>query len=581
MASFEVAAVFTAKDNASATIRKLTQEQDKLDRQVQDATDSFQKGEKTLDDYDKALRSAANESKKIERALKQVEGQSKETTEATTKLNSSFATLAKSAAVVAGLAAIGRALQFSGEQAIEQADAVAQLNTALKLTGDLTPEASEAINAFANALERSTGVANTVILQGVALAKSFGQTNTAAQELASAGLDFAAAASINYEEAVRRLGRATQGSTEDIAKFVPEIQNLTKAQLAAGEATRLIAERFDGFARDSASAFTTATTNAVRALENLAETTGKGVIENQEFTDSIEGLAVQLNILAESTGATGRGIGTLSATVTDFFAGLLQGLNNLRAGRQGFEDLDTAVVALDDDLDKATETVRKFLIEQGQTGEAASRISENFRTLAAALGDTNAAFEGLIRNLEREKRLSDEAALSTQSLEKNLKQLGITLDSDVQRAIDRNNAVLDTLRNNYSITSGGAQEFARIQDEVRLINEGLANSIGKTIDQYGRLTEQQATTSETADTLTSSLVRQEEQLKRTRSETNSLTTANNNLIRSVGTLEERFGSLTQTEQRRRNLSGQGRTTNFDISGGTFQSTTTSGKQVTV
>jgi hypothetical protein len=136
-----------------------------------------------------------------------------------------------------------------------QEEAVNKLNQAMKSAGDFSAAASEEMQTFATGLQNIAGVGDEAILEMLALAKSFGTTNEQARQMTSAAADFAVAADINMTEALRRLGRATRGSVDDVAKFVPAIKDLTKEQLAAGEATRLIAERFAGVAAAATETF--------------------------------------------------------------------------------------------------------------------------------------------------------------------------------------------------------------------------------------------------------------------------------------------------------------------------------------
>ena len=165
----------------------------------------------------------------------------------------------------------GRAVIAASEQ---QEEAITALNQSLAATGEFSLQASKEIQEYASALQQATGVGDEIILQNVALAQGFTQNKEAAQELTSAALDFAQAAQINFTEAVRRLGRATQGSTDDVAKFAPEIRNLTRDQLAAGEATRILAERFKGAAAAQAATFGGARRGALAAFGDLLEVIG-------------------------------------------------------------------------------------------------------------------------------------------------------------------------------------------------------------------------------------------------------------------------------------------------------------------
>lgn len=140
------------------------------------------------------------------------------------------------------------ALVFAGRKvidaAIKQEDAIDRLNTALRNAGQFSTEISEDIQQFASDLQSVTAVSDDSILSMIGLAQSFVTTAEEAKELTAAALDFSVGAGISFEESIRRLGRGVQGASGDIANFAPEIRNLTREQLKAGDATRILAERF-------------------------------------------------------------------------------------------------------------------------------------------------------------------------------------------------------------------------------------------------------------------------------------------------------------------------------------------------
>lgn len=167
----------------------------------------------------------------------------------------------------------------------QQQEAINNLNAALQSAGTFSEAASRDIQDFASAIQAATTVGDELVLEGVALAQSFTRTAEEAKALTSAALDFAKGADLNFTEAIRRLGRAVQGSAADVANFAPEIRNLTKEQLAAGEATRIIAERFQGAAAAETRTFQGAVKQLTNLFGDLQESIGDAVIKNQSFTN--------------------------------------------------------------------------------------------------------------------------------------------------------------------------------------------------------------------------------------------------------------------------------------------------------
>ncbi len=233
------------------------------------------------------------------------------------KAGDEWATLGKR---IAGLVTIGATIRFfqsATVAAVKQSDAILRLNASLAETGEFTEESSQEIQKWAAALQDSTRIGDEVILQNFALAKSFVGTKDAARELIDAALDFSIGAGLNFEEALRRLGRATKGTTDDVSKFAPEIAKLTRVQLEAGEATRIMAERFRGAAAAQAAGLGGQLDQLVNKFSDLQEViiqelgpafkfwtellgkatnAIKGLIKANEEANTVTGIAIQQSI---------------------------------------------------------------------------------------------------------------------------------------------------------------------------------------------------------------------------------------------------------------------------------------------
>lgn len=184
--------------------------------------------------------------------------------------------------------------------AIVQEDAINQLNIALQNAGQFSEEASLGIQAFASALQQQTTVGDEAILQGVALAQTYVKTSEEAKELTKTALDFAEAADLSFTEAIRRLGRGVQGSAGDLANFSPEIRKLTKEQLAAGDATRLIAAEFRGAAAAATKTFSGATRQLGNIFGDFTEEVGFAITQNPQIIALFKELGQVLIELAGS-----------------------------------------------------------------------------------------------------------------------------------------------------------------------------------------------------------------------------------------------------------------------------------------
>jgi hypothetical protein len=183
---------------------------------------------------------------------------------------------------------IGAALSGTVDDAIEAENAVTNLNVALKLAGEFSLETSKEIQEMAGAIEQTTTTSAESVIEMTALAQSFVKTSDDAKELTNAALDFAQGAGISFEEAVRRLGRGVQGATGDIGNFVPEVRLLTREQLAAGDATRMLADRFRGAAAAAADTYSGKVVQLDNAFGKISESIGNLIVKNPFLIEAME-----------------------------------------------------------------------------------------------------------------------------------------------------------------------------------------------------------------------------------------------------------------------------------------------------
>lgn len=289
-----------------------------------------------------------------------------------------------------------------------QEDAINELNAALAASGDFSQEASDDLQNFASELQKSSVIGDETTLKMLALAKSFGASNESAKELVKGGLGLSIAANLSLEEAIRRVGRASSGSIEDIAKFAPEIRNLTKEQLAAGGAAEILAEKFGGLAAQQTQTFSGAITQLQNTFGDLTETTGNSIVKNQTLINVIKTITKEIGSFDEFIKAN---IGSLQELISKGIIGLIDaGLILIpilqfigTAGSLAFNTLslvvnstlaviakglnligvisDTAFKTFQDSATEASESIRETLAGEDEETSPLSKINSLLVTL--------------------------------------------------------------------------------------------------------------------------------------------------------------------------------------------------------
>ena len=191
----------------------------------------------------------------------------------------------------------GRAIIQAAER---QEDAVNQLNTALATAGRFSTEASNQFQMFASELQQVTRIGDETTLEMLGLASAFARTNQEAQDLVSAAVDVSAATGITLESAVRNLGRTFSGLTGELGEAVPQVRELTAEQLRAGEAIRVITERFGGSAQAQIRTFAGATAQLSNAFGDFLEQLGFVLTRSPVLVGLINRLSAEFARLSSS-----------------------------------------------------------------------------------------------------------------------------------------------------------------------------------------------------------------------------------------------------------------------------------------
>lgn len=255
----------------------------------------------------------------IDKSLKRIEEKSERTGDKVDKelgdgLGKRIGQGFKTGALVAtaALAAIGVAAVAAGRRVIEassrQQDAVNQLNQSLVAAGTFTEEASRGLQEYAAQIERTTTLGDELVLEQLALARTFARSNEEARRLVDAAIELSAAADIELRSAVVNLGKSFSGLTGELGESVAEIRDLTAEQLKAGAAIDLIKGKYDGFAAAQTNTYSGAVAQLSNAYGSLLEAIGDQIIKSPEIVASIKFVQGQIISFTKSIqSASGEG----------------------------------------------------------------------------------------------------------------------------------------------------------------------------------------------------------------------------------------------------------------------------------
>ena len=208
------------------------------------------------------------------------------------------------AAVTAAAAVVGKR---SVEAASRQQDAINQLNQALVASGTFTEQASQSLQDYAAQIERTTTLGDELVLEQLALARTFARSNEEARDLVDAAIELSAATGTELRSAVVNLGKSFSGLTGELGESVAEIRTLTAEELKNGAAIDLIKSKYDGFAAAQTRTFSGSLAQLSNSFGSLQEAIGRLIIQSPLIVDAFTFIKDQVDALTETVGAVNPG----------------------------------------------------------------------------------------------------------------------------------------------------------------------------------------------------------------------------------------------------------------------------------
>ena len=111
------------------------------------------------------------------------------------------------------------------------------------------------LNKIQNEVSRNNFFDGDSINNATKMAVAMGLTEKQIEDVLKASTDLAASGVMPLDQAVKELSRSYSGNLEELKRLNPELANLTKEQLAQGEAVRIIGQEYKGMADAMANTF--------------------------------------------------------------------------------------------------------------------------------------------------------------------------------------------------------------------------------------------------------------------------------------------------------------------------------------
>jgi hypothetical protein len=206
--------------------------------------------------------------------------------------------LALAAASAAAIAGIAFTFKKGIEAAIEQEDALNELNAALARTGQYSKEASASMSAFSEKLQKNSLFADDAVLKNAALIQSLGKLSTEGLKGATqAAADLAAGLRIDLRSASLLVGKAAVGEISTFSRYGIVIkEGATNAETFAN-ALRSINSQFGGAAAAQINTFGGRLTQVKLAFGDLLEEVGNLIIKSPAVVSAFKFISEQIQKL--------------------------------------------------------------------------------------------------------------------------------------------------------------------------------------------------------------------------------------------------------------------------------------------
>lgn len=191
----------------------------------------------------------------------------------------------------------------------EQEDSINKLNQSLVSTGSYSEDTVKSVEDFATSLESVSKFSDDAIIRQVAFVRSLGATTEQAKQLVLAAANLSATLGGSLEENTDKLGKTLSGTAGRLTMYIPELKNLTEAQLRAGEAAAIINQKWSGAASNDLKTYSGQVANLGNTYNNLQEEIGKLLVKNIIVETSIGKLKSLFESMTETVKDFGRAFG--------------------------------------------------------------------------------------------------------------------------------------------------------------------------------------------------------------------------------------------------------------------------------
>jgi len=154
--------------------------------------------------------------------------------------------------------------------------------TSLKTALDISPKADlsdlEKLTKFASDLQALTGLGDdtTIALQSMLI--STGRTADETMRIIKLAADYSAATGKSFQTSVEQINKTFGGSARELGQLFPELKELSKEELQAGDAITILEQKFGGFSEKLANTASTSVAKFNESWGDMKEALGEAIM---------------------------------------------------------------------------------------------------------------------------------------------------------------------------------------------------------------------------------------------------------------------------------------------------------------
>lgn len=333
----------------------------------------------------------------------------------------------------------------------EQEDALNRLRQALRASGDESEASLSDLSAYASELQRTTKYGDETVLSQLAVAKSFGASNDEAKKLVLAAANLSATFGGSLEDNVKKLGKTFSGNAGELRELIPELANLTKEQLAAGEAAFFVNQRFSGAAAAELETYSGRVVALKNAFSDMQEEVGALIVNSSAVQES---QSILTTIFQDITTA-----------ISDWRIEMERQNGTLKENETSVDQLKRKYEDLQENLMEVQETAVNPTMWETLSGQVAY-AKNNISDLAAEVDNARIAYLTAKDEFEKDKPSGDEGGNPKRGVPQDVLDARQKLNDEIlfldqQLVLEQNN--LDQERINQQIENDLLRQQAEIQ----------------------------------------------------------------------------------------------------------------------